>query len=792
MRLLLTNILLLMSIGICHAQFTPDAKLNEELLKTGFIHTPLQVSSAGSMEERYAQKKVRMAYPITLPQNAKITFATDTGKRATGSPDDPDYAIYGSGELIVPLGGINMEQYNRIYFEVFPRCEGARVVNTNLVFENESSKVKKGFTAPTGAHLVNLKNNEWNCCSLEIDDYQRDNLKQLRFYTDIKGKDLTTGDSAIYLFRNIRFEQVEQTEKTHGWEPALNQLVYSTSGYRADGEKMAIISRETMGQAPSTFQLIDDKGNTVYEGKVQPIKSTIGEYGLLDFSRLTTNGTYLLRLGNLLSLTFPIKQDIWTNSEWRVLNFIFGQRCGFDVPGIHSTCHTDLYSHHNGLSIPYAGGWHDAGDLSQQTLQTADVMFALLEASEMEKGKNTVLSARLLEEARWGLDFVLKNRYGDGYRASSMGLLIWQDGKIGSRDDIHTVRVQNMAYDNFLYAAYEAFASQVLTHDKALQTYLRKVAEEDFHFALEKFEKEGYDKFIQPYEHTFNTSESQYHATICWAACELFKLTQNHEYEAIAIKHMDELLACQQVEEVAGFSGFFWRNRSHKSVVHYIHQSREQLYATALVEICKTFPQHEQKIRWEKALKNYGDYLKKLMSYTYPYGMIPSGIYHKDEQKDTPAFQALHLFPPTNAEELYTLQLQEGVKLNGEFYLKRFPVWFNIFNGNEAVILAMAKGAALLGDYLNDVELKEIAEKQLYWTVGLNPFGQSLIYGEGSRFTQMDSFSSGEITGEIPVGIRTYENTDEPWWPTINNACYKEVWTPNAGKWLSVIASLKD
>lgn len=82
------------------------------------------------------------------------------------------------------------------------------------------------------------------------------------------------------------------------------------------------------------------------------------------------------------------------------------------------------------------------------------------------------------------------------------------------------------------------------------------------------------------------------------------------------------------------------------------------------------------------------------------------------------------------------------------------------------------------------------AREQLYWVVGKNPFCQSLIYGEGYRYPQMNSFSSGELTGEMPVGIRSLGNSDEPYWPQTNNACYKEVWMTSAGKWLSLLAEL--
>ena len=122
--------------------------------------------------------------------------------------------------------------------------------------------------------------------------------------------------------------------------------------------------------------------------------------------------------------------------------------------------------------------------------------------------------------------------------------------------------------------------------------------------------------------------------------------------------------------------------------------------------------------------------------------------------------------------------------------MRRFPLWTDIFNGNEALILASGKAAALCGRFLDDQELSDIAIEQLYWTLGKNPFCQSLMYGEGHRYPSQDSFSSGEIVGEMPVGIRAIVDKDMPYFPMTSNACYKEVWLTSAGKWLSLLAEL--
>ncbi len=795
---------------------TGDALLEKQIYETGFIHAPLPLDTSRSFEENALKKEVVSSQPLTETDGTngwthfgagsmafsnekstsgkgsiRLTFPTDTGKRAVSSPSDPDYATYGNSCITYHVNGQNWEKYNRIVFSIYPDCDGARVVNMNLTFTNDNSTTKEGYNHPSGSHLINLVNKTWNHCFLGIDEYQRDKVMSIRFDTALKGKDRTTGDSAIYYIDNIQLQQIKAPGKVNGWAPAEDVIIYSTTGYTINSQKTALVHSLLCNQQ-TAFQLINSATKEVaYEGALQRKQTTIGEFGVIDFTAFNQPGDYQLKVGKILTPIFRIDEKLWDNSLWRVLNFLFCQRCGHPVPGKHAACHTDLFSKHDGKSISYSGGWHDAGDLSQQTLQTGDVTFALLEAYNRLKTGNIPLAARLLEEAEWGIEFILKNRYGDGYRASSMGLLIWQDGILNTKDDIHSVRVQNMAFDNFLYAGYEVYAAMTIDRDPMLQEHLRKIAEEDFSFAIEKFRKDGFDSFKQMYEHSYNTSESQYMATISWSASMLYKLTGKSCYAETAAEAIRYVLDCQRMEPLKDKDktrGFFYRNPSRKSIVHYIHQSREQIYMQAMTLLCETQQQHPDYQKWVNSIQLYGNYLKSLMKYTQPYGMIPSGVYHAEGYKDSTSFYALHLFPPSNAQDLYTEQVKRGAKLDKEHYLKRFPVWFSIFNGNTAIHLSTGKSAAICGNFLKDEELLGIGREQLYWTVGKNPFGQSLIYGEGYNYPQMNSFSSGEMTGEMPVGIRTLGNDDIPYWPQTNNACYKEVWVTSAGKWLSLIA----
>lgn len=773
------------------------------LVRSGYVHEILPPDRANSMDAVAAAKPVLaqkaargtwrhrgLGSMDAAADSAVMTVPTWLPQRPKGSPDDPDYAIYGHAEALLDMKGVNLEDFNRIAFRVKPCSPGARVASMCFYMQNGAVPRKEGYNMPTGDHLLNLENGRWNECFLEIADLQRDCVEGLRFSVSVNGKDLTAPDSATFIIADIRFQKVGRPEKVLGWQPETDAIVYSMTGYDAAGSKTAVAGSDIGGK----FALVDAAtGRTVHTGTIRRAETTIGTFNTLDFSAFTVPGSYYIAAAGRRTRPFAIGGDsIWDNSQWRVLNYIFGQRCGYHVPGVHGRCHADLYAVHNGERISFCGGWHDAGDLSQQSLQTADVAYALLEASVKAEGRNPLLAARLREEALWGLDFVLRCRFGDGYRASSMGLLHWQDGRTDSYDDITTVRVQNVPFDNYLLAAYEAYAARVLD-EPALCDYLRRVAREDFDFAEKEYARTGNAGYINPFEHTFSTSDSQFMATVSWAASQLFALTGDNAFARRASEAMDYVLACQQTVPIEGnacLCGFFYRDKERKSLVHSIHQCREQIYMQALDALCATQPGSEAAGRCMAAARLYGDYLKAIMDYTAPYGMLPSGVYRDDEYLDAKGFASLHIFAPDNAPQLFAEQLTRGEKVGKHFYLKRFPVWFNIFNGNLAVHASMGKAAAIAGRMCGDGALTDIAREQLYWIVGKNPFRQSLIYGEGHRYPQMNSFSSGELTGEMPVGIRTLGNGDEPYWPQINNACYKEVWVTSAGKWLSLLAEL--
>jgi hypothetical protein len=381
-------------------------------------------------------------------------------------------------------------------------------------------------------------------------------------------------------------------------------------------------------------------------------------------------------------------------------------------------------------------------------------------------------------------------RFGDGFRVSNSGIRRWTDGLCGNMDDCRA-RVHNHSFENFIAAAVEAAAAAAFAErDQCLAWKCAAAAGEDFDFALERFNKTGLEEPL-PQEHAGSASLSQYYAAACWAASRIYRVTGEERFGEHVAGFAGKLLLCQETG-TAGLpmKGFFYRDETKKTIVHFSHQARDQIFVQALAEACASLPEHGDKPRWEKAMRLFGDYLKGLMEYTAPYGMLPAGIYNAAEINDHDAFVRVH--PQVDYEreiQNYTKQLEGAAALGNGCYVKCFPVWFS-YRGNSAIHLSMGKAASILGAYFKDEALLQIAREQLYWTLGKNPFGQSLIYGEGSNFGQQYTALLGETVGEMPVGVQTRGNEDLPYWPQANIATYREVWTTPPGRWLWIAADL--
>ena len=696
--------------------------------------------------------------------------------------------IYTVPSVMRKVNHENWEHVNRISFWVYPDMPGFRSICLRMQLHNEGTHPVPDPFEREGAHNVNLVDRKWQHVSVEIPYLHRDDVTGISFDYDMVGNESCATEQACWYITDIELETLEEKELDvyHGWQVGEHRIAFSGSGYQTGSRKQAIVNEP----GATSFKVVETAtGKVVLEKDIQVIETSTGKFQTLDFSELCEEGEYLIVCGSIISRSFVVNDRVWEDSIWKPLNFLFIERCGYEVPEKHMACHHDMTTNHDGKSITVDGGWHDAANMAQDLANTSEAAYGLFELLKNETVRSDEkLYERILDEAKWGLDWMLKTRFGDGYRAFSGGTSCWTYGIFGDKDDIAD-EAGHQPIENFMCAGTEALASGILREtDPILADYALKCAKEDWAFAWRDRDIEG------PCEHSDPmraSSQLVMYACGVWSALDLYDVTGDVYYKDMAIQLGDEVIACQQQDTPdwkIPFTGFFYSDKTKTEIQHYLHRSHENEPMMALTKLVEHFPEHENWSRWYYAVKLYANYEKKASESTAPYYMMPASIYDEREAEalrhvDGPMKQ----FITEEYIEDYLAQMKNGIDLGNGFWLRRFPVWSS-FRGNNALTLSGGKCAAMAGRAMNDYEMAELAQRQMEWIVGKNPFAQSVMFGEGYDYCQQYAVLPGEMVGELSVGIESLDTEDSPFWPHVCTAVYKEVWIHTTARWLWLAA----
>ena len=206
----------------------------------------------------------------------------------------------------------------------------------------------------------------------------------------------------------------------------VNQL-----GFRPHDVKTAI----AFGRAPlpAQFRVLNAASKAiVFTGRTTVVNGRWGEFDYhteLDFTALRREGIYVLEVGSTRSVEFAIGRQTGTDLADELLDFMRQQRCGYN-PYVDAVCHafdgrTAYGPLPPGTYLNVSGGWHDAGDQLKYLLTssnaTAQMLLAYILARESPRNQIVFADrfnalgqprangiADVLDEARWGLDWMLR------------------------------------------------------------------------------------------------------------------------------------------------------------------------------------------------------------------------------------------------------------------------------------------------------------------------------------------------------------------------------------------------
>lgn len=289
-----------------------------------------------------------------------------------------------------------------------------------------------------------------------------------------------------------------------------------------------------------------------------------------------TQGEYSVYRDESLLGTFRVDGNIYSTYREELLSFMRQQRCGYN-PYFEDVCHQGdgriFYAPvPDSTYFDFTGGWHDAGDQLKYLITGSNATARMLMAFEANRDQFEDRTDALghpipngipdiLDEAKWGLDWILKlhpgkdwlihqiaddrdhrgfkipakdnAEYGWGpnsYRAAyfangePQGLGKWKSQATG---------IANLAGR---CAAALAKASMIWSREKIDQPFADQCARA----AVELYEmgkkQEGYQQgnsFGAPYRY----NEDSWEDDMEWGAAELFKLTQENRYLEDAIHY---------------------------------------------------------------------------------------------------------------------------------------------------------------------------------------------------------------------------------------------------------------
>lgn len=334
-----------------------------------------------------------------------------------------------------------------------------------------------------------------------------------------------------------------------------------------------------------SFTILEKESNKkVLTGKIVASKAPgygpFKYYYELDFSALNKPGTYKIKIRNikLQDHTVFVGNDLYAHYPDLLIGFMQQQRCGYN-PFFDAVCHQKDGRVMDGpmkdsTYIDVSGGWHDAGDQLKYLITGSNATARMLMSyQQFPEAFSDVVNdlgqpiangmADVLDEARWGLDWIHKlhpapdqliHQVGDdrdhvGWKLSEYDPSNYGWGKdsyrvayfaTGKPQGLGRYKSQATGIANLAgrSSAAMALGYQVWKNknmDEAYALKCLKAAEELY--AMGK-KQEGYQQG-NSYGAPYRYNEDTWTDDMEWAAAELFRATGKPEYLADAKRYAE-------------------------------------------------------------------------------------------------------------------------------------------------------------------------------------------------------------------------------------------------------------
>jgi hypothetical protein len=522
------------------------------------------------------------------------------------------------------------------------------------------------------------------------------------------------------------------------------------------------------GPLETRFSVIEvTSGTPVFQGELRRQSGDFWEGAVGNFSTLRRPGEYVIEAGRERSFPFRIQNNVYDKALRDMLGYFRLQRCGNTDTGWNGPCHLD-----DGLRADtrqrqdVEGGWHDANDLRKWVGATLFGMLGLLRLKEVA---NPAWDRGEIEaELRWGNRYFLKMQEPAGYIMNHCG----GDYFIHSDNNRWTDNLPDGGDDRLIDTRpCDTLAQWLFVMAEAGLARLTRESDPEYARVCEEAARRGLGWLL---ERDLTRSAGELGIALA-ALVELHRLETNPALLDRAVGYAERLLALQvvrQEDSLAPVWGFFWE-RAEPEIASTALEPYKSIWQgcwplLGLTTLLQAYPSHPRAGAWAAGVSLFcGNYLAP-MAERNPFGIVPYGLFRQ---------------PPGGGRQV------------GKFWYRYFfpdnPNWVVGINANLA---SAGVGLALAGRLLERPEWTALAQRQLDWILGVNPFNASTVMGSGYNNPQhMLSGGYYPPTPYLPGAVMNGLSGDAGDAPRLRPGQYQECeyWTPMVCFTMELLAELE-
>lgn len=513
------------------------------------------------------------------------------------------------------------------------------------------------------------------------------------------------------------------------------------------------------GHGDTPCRIIDDRnGNVVHTAQFVDHPGDLGDWRLADLSAFQTPGRYHIAVDGNQSGAFTIDPGIYQSAIEACIGYFAIQRCGNSTTGYNAPCHLDDgIRQDNGEYRDVTGGWHDACDLRRWVSATIHGMIGLGRVIDL-LGPDRIDRRRVIEEMRWGNQYFLKMQEPAGYVMDWCGGdqgNAFTDNRRQTADDRIIVVDPVRTESQFHFVTAQAMVSLLTRQDDP--AYAQQCLDAGMRCLIWCRERRRPDKATSL-------------AAGAIACAQMSLATADSRLREWAADYLHRLLALQATHEATDndpISGWFRSGDDSEQPSRDIMEGNLPLIALGVM--IERFGDHPQANAWREALRRHVDCLNAL-SRLSAFGTIPYGLY-------------------TNGDP-------GGGRRLGRYWYRWFMETRGLdwWVGINAHLASQGVGLCRAARILGGARLVHLAQRQLDWILGVNPFDAATITSFGRnhpRLYRPGAFTppTPHIPGGVMNGIAGTEDDQPVLGPGDWQTC--EYWTPMVSYAMWLMAELQ-